>query len=167
MPTFERGDMFSVWGKTDLFLFTSNPIVNKQGLAVMGRGIAKQLSDKVPTIRKAFADYLKRSSGEYAVADLGEYTIGTATQRVGYFMVKAHWADPASLRIIEESVDCLIAILVELQWFSEVVDDAPFNFRVDLNFPGIGNGKLQRDDVLPLLLKLPDYVHIWEYDNGQ
>lgn len=48
----ERGNMFDVWGNTDLFLFTSNPIVNKQGLAVMGRGIAKQLADKHPEVRE-------------------------------------------------------------------------------------------------------------------
>ena len=157
MPTFERGDMFSVWGKTDLFLFTSNPIVNKQGLAVMGRGIAKQLSDKVPTIRKAFADYLKRSSGEYAVADLGEYTIGTATQRVGYFMVKHHWRDNAQLDIIEKSVNELISYHTLRDGSGRVVG------RYDLNFPGIGNGGLKREDVLPILMQLPDNVHVWEY----
>lgn len=167
MPTFERGDMFSMWGKTDLFLFTSNPVVNKQGLAVMGRGIAKQLSDRLPTIRNDFADYLNRSSGEYTVAELGNYELDGEIQCVGYFMVKAHWAEAAKLSVIEKSVHSLTELLEHHQWFAEEMCGVPFNFRVDLNFPGIGNGKLQRDDVLPLLLKLPDYVHIWEYDNGQ
>lgn len=166
MPQFEKGNMFDVWGSSDLFLFTSNPIVNKQGLAVMGRGIAKQLADKVPYIRKDFADYLHKSRGAYPMAVLGSYVIDGVTQRVGYFMVKTHWAEAAKLDVIADSVDALIACLTELHWFTEEVEGDPFNFRVDLNFPGIGNGKLKREEVLPLLLELPEYVHIWEYESN-
>jgi len=38
------------------------------------------------------------------------------------------------------------------------------NKRIDLNFPGIGNGKLPRHQVLYLLEDLPDNIHVWEYD---
>jgi len=31
-----------------------------------------------------------------------------------------------------------------------------------MNFPGIGNGRLDRADVLPLLMDLPETVTIWE-----
>ena len=37
------------------------------------------------------------------------------------------------------------------------------NTRFDLNFPGIGNGHLSKDEILPIISKLPDNVHIWEY----
>ena len=73
-------------------------------------------------------------------------------QNVGYFMVKDHWAEPAKLSIIEESVESLMGFLS---------DDER---RVDLNFPGIGNGKLRREDVLPIIQRLPDKVHVWEYE---
>lgn len=146
----ERGNMFDVWGKTDLFLFTSNPVVNKEGLAVMGRGIALQLADRYPQIRKDFGRYLQVwwPRLHYKCEALGVYD----NQNVGYFMVKDHWAEPAKLSIIEESVESLMGFLT---------DDER---RVDLNFPGIGNGKLRREDVLPIIQRLPDVVHVWEYE---
>lgn len=150
----ERGNMWDVFGKTDLFLVTTNPIVNKQGLAVMGRGIAKQAADRFPTIRADFAKVIMSPVRVWDCDAIGEYD----GQRVGYFMVKAHWAEPAKLDVIQQSVDDL------LQWIEE--SDAPLN-RIDLNFPGIGNGKLKREDVLPLLQVLPDNVHVWEFGERQ
>lgn len=150
----EKGDMFSIWGKTDLFLFTANPCVNKQGLAVMGRGIAKQLAEKCPNIRKRFGDYLTDVGGlalPYCEPIMYDEDVG---QHIGYFLVKGHWRNRASLGIIKESVDDLI----------ELIRHYHGTIRVDLNFPGIGNGKLAREDVLPLIERLPDNVHIWTYD---
>lgn len=163
MPTFEKGNMFDVWGKSDLFLFTSNPIVNKQGLAVMGRGIAKQLADKHPQIRKDFGDYLKLwwDKLNYHVEALDYYD----GQNVGFFMVKEHWAEEAKLEVIERSVQSLLDFIGDENMLADDFSHVPVR-RVDLNFPGIGNGKLRREDVLPLLERLPDHVHIWEYDNG-
>lgn len=154
MPTYERGDMWSVFGKTDMFLITTNPIINKQGLAVMGRGIAKQMADRYPEVRKDFANTMHTIKAckmwPCYTDSIGAY--GYPKQPVGFFMVKDHWAAQARPEIIRNSVRELCA------W----IDDCQYH-RVDLNFPGIGNGKLRRDDVLPLLEPLPDNVHIWEY----
>lgn len=143
----ERGNMLDMWGKTDLFLFTSNPIVNKQGLAVMGRGIAKQIADKYPQVQKEFGQYLAFPGPDFNCDRL----CVVDDQLVGFFMVKDHWRSPARLDIISDSVD-------ELIHMAEVYE------RIDLNFPGIGNGKLARDYVLPVIQDLPNNVHVWEYD---
>lgn len=148
----ERGDMWSVFGKTDLFLITTNPIINKQGLAVMGRGIAKEASDRFPSIRRDFASHMQnlRATDTWpSYCDLiGRYD----NQDVGFFMVKNHWSEPADLDVIRRSVNELY------DW------DVDCEFRrVDLNFPGIGNGRLSRKQVLPIIEKLPDSVHVWEY----
>ena len=37
---------------------------------------------------------------------------------------------------------------------------------VCLNFPGIGHGRLERDEVLPIIKLLPDSVEVWEYEAG-
>jgi hypothetical protein len=37
------------------------------------------------------------------------------------------------------------------------------NAGVHLNFPDNGNGRLRREDVLPIVTQLPDQVAIWEY----
>lgn len=153
MPTFERGDMWDMFGKTDLFLITTNPVVNKQGLAVMGRGAAKQAADKFPTIRKDFAQRMHLLMSVRLWPCYSDIIDEYAGQEIGFFMVKSHWARAADPKIIAKSVEELCDWLM----------DEPRN-RVDLNFPGIGNGKLSREDVLPLLAPLPDNVHIWEYD---
>lgn len=142
----ERGNMWNVFGKTDLFLITTNPIITIAEAVVMGRGLAKEIKDRYPDLPYDFAKQLK--AGYANVGYIGKYD----HQRVGWFMVKSHWQEPAELEIINKSVEQLTAV-------------AMFNkhWRIDLNFPGIGNGKLKRQDVLPIIEQLPDNVHVWEY----
>jgi hypothetical protein len=149
MPTFERGDMWEVFGKTGMFLLTTNPIRRKDGAIVMGRGIAKQAKDRFPQLPydfgKAHEDF------PYNVGRIGTYE----GQDVGWFMVKEHWREPALPDKIKASV----------QELNDRIRSGSYAlWRIDLNFPGIGNGKLSREDVLPLLAPLPDNVHVWEYE---
>jgi len=141
----EKGDMWSVFGKTDLFLITTNPIVRKDGAVVMGRGIALEAKKRFP---KLPYDFGMGYPGITSTGHIGVYD----GQLVGFFMVKYHWREEAKLNVIENSVNELC------EWISRYD-------RVDLNFPGIGNGKLKREDVLPIIEVLPDNVHVWEYSN--
>lgn len=162
MPTFERGDMWDAFNKTGWFLITTNPITRKDGSAVMGRGIAKQAAERFPTLQLDFGRKLsmyKTAAPEIPVPNvstIGWY--GDNSTPVGWFMVKDHWAADAKLDIIRASVSRLLGAFDAIAWGE--LDPVT---RVDLNFPGIGNGKLSREEVLPLLEPLPDYVHIWEY----
>lgn len=157
----EKGDMWSVFGKTDLFVITTNPVVNKQGLAVMGRGIARQAADRFPTIRKDFADRLKYLTLPDVMFRYTGYIGKYDNQPILYFMVKDHWANDARLDYIDnackELVQSLMTRCVEPKYMMST--------RVDLNFPGIGNGKLKREDVLPIIEQLPDNIHVWEYSH--
>lgn len=151
----ERGDMWDVFGKTDLFLITTNPIRRKDGAVVMGRGIAKQAKDRFPQLPYDLGKVLEDEetfSEADVVGSIGEYD----GQMLGFFMVKDHWREPAKYSIIDRSSNHLKAIA---EFYPKL--------RYDLNFPGIGNGKLKREDVLPLLERLPDNVHIWEYEREQ
>ena len=156
----EKGNMWDVFGKTDLFMLTTNPIRRKDGAIVMGRGIAKQAADKYPKLpydfgyRLAQAEHAQGYIEVMYPVDIG--IIGTYdTQMIGWFMVKDHWRNPADPAIIKRSVNFLTG------WANGRT--RTWN-RIDLNFPGIGNGKLKREDVLPLIEKLPDNVHVWEYE---
>lgn len=138
----ERGDMWSAFGK-GIFMITTNPIKRKDGAIVMGRGIAKEAKDRIPSLPYDFGE--KLTASDYRnIGMIGEYS-GTP---IWWFMVKDHWAEPAKLSIIEASANLLHHIKSSI--------------RVDLNFPGIGNGNLPREDVLPFLEDLPDNIHIWE-----
>jgi hypothetical protein len=72
-------------------------------------------------------------------------------KEIGAFQTKTHYKYPSNTTLITNSCIKLFEYiaLARLQ-------------RVDLNFPGIENGKLNREDVLPIISLLPDVVHIWE-----
>lgn len=146
MPTFVKGDMWTAFGRTDLFLFTSNPVVNKRGQAVMGRGIALQVARRFPEAQLLFGSLLSNTNLPHTGV-LGKFD----DQLLGWFRVKDHFAQDAKPSIIQKSANLLSIV-------------APFYPRIDLNFPGIGNGKLSRDEVLPLLEVLPSNVNVWEFE---
>jgi hypothetical protein len=164
----EQGDMWSVFGKTDMFVITTNPIRRIDGAVVMGRGIAKQAKDRFPKLPYDFGNKLDRHRHEQDYVDVLAPTntgmIGVYDgQLICYFMVKRHWAEPADLEIIKKSVKELKNAL----HFRGIPGGVPTSLRVDLNFPGIGNGKLNREDVLPMLEELPDIVLVGVYKESQ
>lgn len=151
--------MWSVFGKTDLFLITTNPIITKDNRVVMGRGIALEAAKRFYQLpydfgrKLLYAQHVQDYDDALYPVNVG--VIGTYDdQTVGWFMVKDHWRDPAEVDIIQRSVKVLSG------WAKGVA--RPMK-RIDLNFPGIGNGKLKREDVLPIIRQLPDNVHVWEY----
>lgn len=147
----ERGDMWSVFPITDIFMITTNPITRNDGAVVMGRGIALEAKDRFPSLPYDFGQALRERHPEidqHNVGPIGWYD----GKPIWFFMVKDHWRNNASLDIIRESV-------FYLRYGYELGDQ-----RIDLNFPGIGNGHLRREDVLPLLQELPDNIHVWEKD---
>ena len=163
----EKGNMWDVFGHTDVFFITTNPITRKDGALVMGRGIAKEAKDRFPTLPYLAAERIalhqKHQATSDAMAPTGVGVIGPFDgQLVGYFMVKRHWAEPAELAIIERSIATMKRSLCFTDFVTGERKESTTG-RYDLNFPGIGNGKLRREDVLPLLEQLPDNVHVWEY----
>jgi len=117
----------------------------------MGKGIALQAKQRFPHLAKRAAQEIEKNS-VYGFITL---------DRIGLFQVKHKWYDRADLSLICLSTEKL---------FSWIMDYA-FIYRkypkVVLNFPGIGNGKLERLDVLPFISLLPDCVEVWEYDTGE
>ena len=146
----EKGNMWDVFHKTDIFMITTNPIIRNDGAVVMGRGIALEAKKRFPQLPYDFGKELKSLHPEIDQESVGQIGVYDGTP-IWFFMVKHHWRDAASLRIIEQSV-------FYLKYGFKISDK-----RIDLNFPGIGNGRLERNRVLPILEELPDNVHVWEY----
>jgi hypothetical protein len=148
----ERGDMWSVFDTTDIFMITTNPVRRKDGAVVMGRGIALEAKERFPRLPFAFGEVLDGPAVDEAHFSVGFIDhFGEQGTPVWYFMVKNHWRNPASLSIIEDSVDAIRYIYHNFE-----------GRRVDLNFPGIGNGHLDRESVLRIIQQLPDNFYIWE-----
>lgn len=139
----EIGNMWSCWDKTDHFIFTGNSFLKRNGALVMGRGMAKEVRDKFPGIDISIGNAIEHHLGTYCLI-LGS--------KVGVFQVKYNFTDEASLELIEYAAKKLAREASKST-----------HKRFDLNYPGIGNGRLLKADIEPLLKPLPDNVHVWSF----
>ncbi|GEM_PF-2385044 len=148
-PTFATGDIWTVYDQTDLLVITTNSTVKANGALVMGRGVAQQARDRIRGLDRYLGRQIESTCGSR-----GEYNLLTAIWprvRIGALQVKYHYTHPADPELIARSLAALRT------WIA-----THHPRRVDMVFPGIGNGKLRRADVLPLLQSLPPLVHVWE-----
>ena len=146
MPTIWNGDWFELAAdESDLALFTGNSTIRRDGCLVMGRGLARQVRDRLPGIDRAIARAIGRRA-TYGVAIAAGFRIGRAA--VGAFQVKQFWGDAADPGLIAHSVKCLNTLL----------EPMPADYRVILNYPGIGNGRLTLEQVAPLIAGLDPRV---------
>lgn len=131
------------------FFITANSFIKTNGCAVLGRGIAKEAITRHCDLPLMAGRHIKHACGH-----LGTYScMANVFDKIGMFQVKYNWQDDADLDLIKGSVDKLAAAL----------DHNSDITRVCLNFPGIGNGKLDYHDVLPIIQSLPDTVHVWTF----
>jgi hypothetical protein len=151
MPEFRQGDMWTAYEPADLFLVTTNSTIRRDGALVMGRGIARQARDRFPGLAGALGRQILSLCGNQGTYGLLVSPRWPAA-KLGAFQVKLHYRQPASPELIRYSTAALCA------WCTEHREAL-----VHLNFPGVGYGRLQREDVLPIIARLPDRVTIWEY----
>jgi len=55
---FQKGDMWTAYKDSDLFLITTNSFVRKDGELVMGRGIAQQAKRLYPMVPKIAGEWI-------------------------------------------------------------------------------------------------------------
>lgn len=148
----KQGNMWDAFDSTEHFLITANSFIKRNGNAVLGRGIAKQASDKYTSLPQLAGMRIQDVCGH-----LGKYgCVSNVLGKIGLFQVKLAWHEDARLDLIKYAVDMLTGGL----------EANPKIKSVCLNFPGIGNGGLQYTDVLPIISELPDSVHVWTYYQG-
>jgi hypothetical protein len=152
--THETGNMWSAHpangGGADLFCITTNSFIRNDGSLVMGAGIARQARDKMPGLAQNAGDKIKE-----ACRHLGEYgtLLPDTSSCLALFQVKTHWKNKADTQLIAQSAADLS---------SHLQDYGP-DYEVHVNYPGIGNGGLDRGDVAPIVTAWPSNVHVWTY----
>jgi hypothetical protein len=133
------------WERPDIYLFTGNATIKKDGAIVMGRGAAKQCRDLFPGVDQTIGGLLAmqpKANLLFAFISPGQW--------LGWFKVKEHWSTPARIDLIERSTAELKAIA-----------EAKPKFIHHMNYPGVGNGRLDESMVQPILDTLPDNVWIY------
>lgn len=140
-----KGNMWTVWNK-GMFIVTTNSYIKNGGRLVMGAGIAKQARNRLTGVDLKLGSMIRDTCGH-----LGFYGFLPVSSVFGAFQVKYDWIDSADLDLIKRSTS-------QLADFATQRPEMTFN----LNFPGIGNGRLARNIVLPIIETLPDNVTVWE-----
>lgn len=151
MPQFRLGNMWTAYTTADLFLVSTNSTIRQDGALVMGRGIARQAKERFPGLDAALGRQVQALCGNQGIYGLLVSPRWPAA-KLGAFQVKRHYSQPARLELIRRSTAALCT------WCADHPDTS-----VHLNYPGIGNGRLHREAVLPIIAQLPDQVTIWEY----
>ncbi len=144
----KTGDMWKE-SEADAILFTANSTIRADGALVMGRGAALECQSLYAGCNKQFGQIIK-GRRLYGVV------LGPNDLKPGYFLgafqVKYHFKDNADIGLISYSTGKLFElakyVIPDLLWA--------------VNFPGIGWGRLKREDVLPIISILPDNVEVWE-----
>ena len=146
-----RGNLWEQKSRARIIFFTGNASVKKNGELVMGRGAAKEAEQYFPGLAHEIGqwftekDLIEKRVGIYISS---RYQNGTF---IGYFQVKYRWYDNANLDLIKFSCKELCHCAMEIP-----------EKKIAINFPGIGNGGLDRRDVQPILEDmLPD--NVWVY----
>ena len=151
MASFKRGNMWRSFTRTDGFCITTNSYIRNDGELVMGAGIALQAKKIFDGLPLALGRKIEKKCGH-----LGIYgTLPSNRKEIDKmvaFQVKTHFKNRADLGLIEKSTNQL----------SKIATKYP-NKRLDLNFPGIGNGGRDVEKVMPIVKQLPDNVHIWRF----
>ncbi|NCC41235.1 MAG: hypothetical protein EOM21_17740 [Gammaproteobacteria bacterium] len=156
-----KKDWFSYYGKPDFFcLWTGNLSVTSNGYAVMGRGLAKQVSLKFPSSKKELGELMgshivrtaKDKNGHMVyIANSDIYAISPF---LGMFPVKYGWWEKADIDLIAASSKELNRIAMDRPFMTFVV-----------NFPGIGAGGLEDKEVRPIIKKhmtAPNIIVVWQ-----
>lgn len=158
----KKGNMFDMWGKCDGFFVTTNAFIKKDSGLVMGRGAAKQLKELIPESPFKLAAAIRRrqehtGSPRYGLVLVDDpETYHLHGQAYGAFQVKTHFKDYANLGLIDHAA----AMLAD--WANDPIAQQDLYV---VNFPGIGNGKLERKHVLPVLERhLGDCPNVWVYE---
>lgn len=124
----------NIWdahGKGAWACITTNGIIKKDGMAVMGAGIAKQAASRYPDLPIKLADNLKR---------YGNRVFVYPSMKLITFPTKNNWRDNSDIELIKISCIQLVEVMVK--------------FKIDnlwLPRPGCNNGKLEWEDVRKII----------------
>ncbi len=177
-------DMWNAFHVSDLLLTTANSTMNTRTNAlVMGAGHAKQVRDRFPGVDVALMQPIKErvkaridngrwQDNAYYVTNDGKYEVWGdyflivspewPKKKLGIFQVKRHFG--LNGRKNEAARDLMLSIIGEsvrwLQYFCRMQPRA----RVDMPFPGIGNGGMDIDLVREEVKRLPDNVYTWRLE---
>lgn len=152
MANFLTGNIWSTYQKpNNIILVTTNGVITRNGI-VMGAGIALEAKRLEPLLPQVLADkaLLKANYSRGYMGIIKYGILFNPMWNIGAFQSKYHFKHDSPLELIQHSAEELKQIATE---------NGHFVFNV--NFPGVGLGKLRPSDVKPVMKTLPNNVNVW------
>lgn len=141
------GDLFDYYKKGEWIAITTNGTVRRDGMLVMGRGVAQQAAKKIPGLQQDLGSVVLRS---------GSHVWPMVKYRVFSYPVKWRWNERADPRLIKWSADELVSRLAALNKIRFGLVEMPQIERVYMVRPGCGNGGLRWPAVRAIIEPLLD-----------
>ncbi len=141
MTIFKTGSLLSAPG---IKIVTASSFLTSEKKLFMGRGLARDLRIKVPGIDKIFGGMILENCGH-----LGRYGL-LIYERWGILQVRCSFNEKPDLGLISFGIK-------GLKEFAEET-----GYIIHLEYPGIEDGELSKEEVGPILDNLPNNVHVWE-----
>ena len=141
------GDLWSYRTGHNWLAITTNGDINSSGLAVMGRGVALQATERFPSIAKELGWKIEHFGNR--VHNFPHYHLATLP-------VKHHWQDLADPALISKSLWQLYDLVGEMDIK-----------KLYLPRPGCGSGRLKWEVVKPMLEVLDDRFIIVNNEEAQ
>jgi len=126
-----RDDIFKYWKKGYYIVIPTNGTIQRDGEAVMGAGLAKQIKEKIP--------YLAVELGK-KIKEIGNYCFYFDKFKIITFPVKHQWWEKADLKLIKNS--CLDMMIL--------INDKKIK-KIAMPKVGCGKGRLFWKEVKPIL----------------
>lgn len=136
------GDVFELAPSGSVICITTNGIVKKDGVAVMGRGIAQAARDKFSGVDVLLGNYLQKY-GNRAFNLGSNYKYKGKTFTLASFPTKHNWREPSDLKLINSSCQQIQQMANKFNWD-----------KVYLPIPGGTNGGLTWSQVKPIVSQL-------------
>jgi len=140
----------NIWETADYIVIPTNGFIKINGECVMGRGLAKQMKDKIPEFPKILGDRIKAEGNHVHEFSYPYYVFS--------FPVKHNWWEKADLALIEQSAKELRTIIDSF--------NKPMTRKVYIPHVGCGNGGLNWKDVKPILEKYLNIDEVVVCDNN-
>ena len=141
MPIFKTGSLLSAPG---IKIVTASSFLTSERKLFMGKGLARDLKIKVPGIDEIFGSMILGYCGHP-----GKYGLLTY-EKWGVFQVRYRFNNKADLELIAFGIE-------NVREFAQEP-----NYIIHLEYPGINDGDLTKEEIGPMVNTLPGNVYVWE-----
>jgi hypothetical protein len=141
MPIFKTGSLLTAPG---IKIVTASSFLTSEGKLFMGRGLARDLKIKMPGIDQIFGSMVLENGGH-----AGRYGL-LVYEKWGVFQVRYRFNERPDRELITFGME-------RLKEFAQET-----NFIIHLEYPGIAQGELTKEEVGPSIETLPGNVYVWE-----